>query len=270
MRSKLLSICLLVSGMAGTGSAQDAMTASPRPAVELVVMPGEASATPLKKGIAYVNGGVIDVAQPNPTTIVVTMTGLTAVNADLLCSSVANYQFDLVQCFKVAVNSKRVQASHLTLEGRVIGLLRSDHSHHAGCCFHHLCKKCGTAEAMPATAAISCGSQPLVSLTLPARTASDCQDLSIYNHEGPLETMVPAGTFTLHANWGFGVTHPAFHTRGASAEFAPQPSYVPESYWFSEFRPFNGLATRDFGYQVIIKVVPEFKPTEKDVTDDKR
>src|ERR1700736_1584093 len=76
-----------------------ASASRPRPPVELIVAPGEASAVPLKKGVAYANGGIINVAQPNPTTIVVTMTGLTAANADPFFPSVANYQFDLTQGF---------------------------------------------------------------------------------------------------------------------------------------------------------------------------
>src|SRR5437879_7551094 len=73
----------------------------PARAVELVLMPGEAHATPAKKGVAFANGGIIDVAQPNPMTIVVTMSGLTAANADLLCTSSAHYQFELAQGFEV-------------------------------------------------------------------------------------------------------------------------------------------------------------------------
>src|SRR6516165_9436243 len=76
--------------------------------------------------------------------------------------------------------------------------------------------------------------------------------LSVYNHEGPFAVSVGAGKYVLHETWGFGTTHPAFHCRGASAEFAPQPSYFPgpASYWFEHWQPFNGTATKDFGFQV--------------------
>ena len=77
---------------------------------------------------------------------------------------------------------------------------------------------------------------------------------------------LPCAKYTLHENWGIGTTHPCFHCRGASAEFSPQPQYCPEAgYWFQEFKPFNGTATKDFGYQVTIKITPEFeKEKEKD------
>ena len=82
----------------------------------------------------------------------------------------------------------------------------------------------------------------------------------MYNHEGPLYFPVTAGKYTLHEGWGFGTCHPAFWCRGASAEFAPHPSYCPEAataYWFQHFHPFDGDATKDFGYQVTIKVIQD-------------
>ena len=248
----LLTACVL-SWLALPVRAQEAARA-----VELVLTPGQAQATPMKKGVAFANGGIIDVAQPNPSTIVVTMTGLTAANADLLCTSLSQYQFDLVQGFEVVFNSKRVKSAKLAMEARVIGLLRSEHSHRAGCWQLH--KKCGTAETMTASASVSGASGEFVGVTLPGRAASAGEDLSVYNRETAQSAAIMPGRCLLHGSWGFGVTHPAFHCRGASAEFAPQPNHVPESYWFSEFRPFNGLATKDFGFQVTLKVIPEFKP----------
>jgi hypothetical protein len=221
-------------------------------APELILVPGEASAVPHKKGIAYANGGIIDVAQPNPTTIVVTMTGLAAVNADLCGTSMAGYDFDLNQCFEVQYSPKAVKGAHLSLEGKVMGLLRTNWSTNK----NHS-KRGGTAETLPGVASISCGPTELVGLTLPPRAAACGEDLSVYNHEGPIPVPVTPGRYALHESWGFRTSHPAFLTRGASAEFAPQPSYVPDAnaYWFHDFQPFNGTATKDFGFQVTIKLL---------------
>jgi hypothetical protein len=232
---------------------------SGRPPLELVVAPGDASAVPSRKGVSWANGGIIDVAQPDPTTIIVTMSGICAVNADLICTSIANYHFELTQGFAVVVNDpKRVKAVKLTMESRVIGLLRTNHQHYV-CWTHH----CPTADTEPALAAIAtCEGAPVVSLSLPPRSAGCCQDLGVYNHEGPICMPVVCGKYVLHETWGFGTTHPCFWCRGASAEFAPQPQYVPAAleYWFQEWHPFNGTATKDFGYQVTIKVTPEKLP----------
>src|SRR5277367_3233625 len=161
MRSVLVFTGLVVVILAGPTLAQES---APRPPVELIVQPGEASAVPFKRGVSYANGGIIDVAQPNPTTIVVTMTGLTATNADLIHTSVANYHFDLGQSFELAYNSPRVKGATMTLEGRVIGILRTDHEHYThpwGA--HH----CGTATTEPALAGISVGNAEILTVSLP-------------------------------------------------------------------------------------------------------
>jgi hypothetical protein len=235
---------------------EEAPERTPLPPVDLVIFPGEAVATPHRKGVSWANGGVIDVSQPNPTTIVVTMSGLCATNADLVCTSIAGYHFDLNQCFGVRFNSRRVKGAHLTIEGRVMGLLRTNHELYQRCLF----KKGGVAETEPATATITAGDAQIVSLSLPPRSICCEDDLSVYNHEGPLYFPVTAGKYTLHECWGFGTTHPPFCCRGASAEFSPQPSYCPEAgtaYWFQHFHPFDGTATKDFGYQVTIKVIQD-------------
>src|SRR5262245_45469436 len=120
MIMKTLSMLLTGFALLALAWPAHAQDGGPRPAVELVVLPGEASAVPYKRGVSYANGGIIDVTQPTPTTIVVTMTGLTATNADLLHTSVAAYHFDLSQCFDLVVNSPRVKGVKLTLDGRVI------------------------------------------------------------------------------------------------------------------------------------------------------
>ncbi len=261
MRAVILLMGWCVFGLAAPAFGQDAAPTGPRPPVEIVVTPGQASAVPVKRGVAYVNGGVIDVTQPNPTTMVVTMTGLTAADADLLRASVAQYQFELAQDFEVVFNSKRVKSAKLTVESRVVGLLRTEFNHEAGCL--HFRKKWATAETQDAVTTVNCGSAQVVTVTLPGRATPGCDDLSVYDHFGPVAAEVGAGTYSLSETWGFGVTHPAFQCRGASAEFSPQPSYIPSGYWLSDFRPFNGLATRDFGFQMTLKVMPVFLPEEE-------
>src|SRR5437763_17066917 len=92
MRCKMLSAGLLTLGLALSAQAQDA----PRPTVEFVVAPGEASAVPAKQGVSWANGGITEITQPTPSTLVITMTGLTATNANLACTSMASYHFNLM------------------------------------------------------------------------------------------------------------------------------------------------------------------------------
>ena len=58
--------------------------------------------------------------------------------------SVAQYQFELPQDFEVVFNSKRVKSAKLTVESRVVGLLRTEFNHEAGCSLSP--KKWATAE----------------------------------------------------------------------------------------------------------------------------
>ena len=68
MRMRTILAGLLVLGLAWPALAQE-------PILQIVLTPGQASAVPSKSGVAYANGGIIDVARPDPTTIVATLTG---------------------------------------------------------------------------------------------------------------------------------------------------------------------------------------------------
>lgn len=229
---------------------------SRRPALEFILTPGMAQAVPQKAGVSFANGGVIHVNKVDDTTIVVTMSGLTATNADLLCTSVANYHFDLNQAFEIRINSKAIKSAKLVMEGRVMGILRTDHSHYTH--YLRMCKKGGTADSGPAIAAVTNEAGQVVAVSMPARAAACGDDMSVYDHQGPLVAPVTSGTYSLHQTWSFGTTHPHFYVRGASAEFSPQPEYCPENnFWFQEFKPFNGSATKDFGFVVTLKLVRE-------------
>jgi hypothetical protein len=271
MRCKMLTAGLLTLGLALAARAQDA----PRPTVEFVVAAGEASAVPSKQGVSWANGGIIEITQPNPATLVITMTGLTATNANLACTSIASYQFNLMQEFAIRFNNPRVKEAKLIMEGRVIGLLRTNHEPYTK---YHCQFGCGSATTQAATAAVTSEAGEVVSLQMPARATAGCADLSVYNHEGPICAQVHGGCFVLHETWGFGTTHPGFFSRGASAEFAPQPNYYPPpgNFWFQHFQPFNGTATKDFGFQVTLKLIPELpevvrkpEPTEKPAPEKK-
>jgi hypothetical protein len=257
-RIRIMAGILLLGSLGYPAHAQEGL----RPPAELVVEPGMGSATPLKQAVAWANGGVIDVAQPNATTLVITMSGLTAVNADLCRTSVARYRFDLNQRFAVVVNSPRVKGTKLTLEGQGVGLLRTSHEsyQHVGFCANW---RCPTADTDPAKALITNPAGQILALVLPSRCANGCTDLSVYDHDGPFTAAVKAGSYELREMWGFGTAHPSFVCHGASAEFSPQPAYYagihgPYGYWFEHFQPFNGAASKDFGFRVVVKLIPEF------------
>lgn len=104
-------------------AADDASPASPH--VSILLGSRHGHATPVRQGFTHTGGGNIDVAQPSSDTIVVTMTGDSVAGGHPCRASAATMNFDLKQCFEVVCNQPEIIRAKLTLEGRVIGLLRS-------------------------------------------------------------------------------------------------------------------------------------------------
>ena len=88
--------------------------APPPPTITLYERHGHV--TPAKGKCTHTGGGLIDVAQPSPDTVVITMSGLVVANAAM--------RFDLEQCFEVSFDDPKVKRAKMTLEGRVTGVLR--------------------------------------------------------------------------------------------------------------------------------------------------
>src|SRR5262245_52598090 len=84
-----------------------------------------AQAIPDRQGFTHSGGGNIDVQQPAPDTLVVTMTGVAVAGAHPCKDSVATVTFELAQEFEVRILKKGVKRAKLTLEARQIGLLRT-------------------------------------------------------------------------------------------------------------------------------------------------
>ena len=218
---------------------------APAPSVSISLGSRTAKAAPTHQGFTHTGGGNIDVAQPAPDTVVITMTGVAVAGAHPIHASQATLQFDLEQCFEVSFDKPDVKKAKLTLEGRVIGLLRSH-------------KGSGTAEvSTPGSAVVLVGPQEILGLHLPGTAVSCGDNLSINNRQGPQEVSVGAGPYTLHQIFALTASHPRSlkFCKAASAEFAPDPALDP--LWISYWEPFHGAAKKDFGFQIILKVAAE-------------
>jgi hypothetical protein len=218
--------------------------AQPAPQATITLRDRQASAMPLRQGFTHTGGGNIDVAQPAPDTVVVTMSGVAVAGPHPFKDSLATLTFQLDQCFEIALDGPKIKRAKLTLEGRVIGLLRS---HEGG----------GTAQQGPAHAAVVSGGVDLVSLDLPSQCARGGDNLSVNDRRGPVACVVGAGECHLGQMFTVTASHP--HSvrlcKAASAEFAPDPALDP--LWISYWEPFHGAAKKDFGFQVTLKVAPE-------------
>ncbi|HEY1859385.1 MAG TPA: hypothetical protein VGG61_03480 [Gemmataceae bacterium] len=217
---------------------------APSPAVTMSLGTRHGHATPERKGFTHTGGGNIDVTQPAPDTVVITMTGVAVAGAQPCGVSLATLKFDLSQSLEVAFEKPEIKNAKLTLEGRVIGLLRSP------------CK-CGSAEVGPAHAGILSGANEIVSLDIASHAVAGGENLSINDHDGPNAVTIGAGKFTLNQIFAVTAVHPRTLrlTKPASAEFAPDPALDP--LWISYWEPFHGAAKKDFGFQLTVKVAPE-------------
>jgi hypothetical protein len=212
------------------------------PPVSLTLGPRHGHVTPARQGCTHTGGGNIDVAQPTPDTVVVTMTGV-AVAYGSVCDASAAQNFDFEQAFEVNFDNPKVKKAKLTMEGRVIGLLRSH-------------GKKDTAGYDGACASVVAGPNTLVSLCVPPHAVGGGDNLSVNDHDGPISVPITAGKYCLHQTFVVSaMAHKCLLCKGPSAEFAPDPALDP--LWISYKEPFHGAAKKDFGFQITLKVAED-------------
>jgi len=236
-----------------------AADAPPSPTVTITLGSRHGHGTPHRQGCSHTGGGNIDVTQPSPDTVVITMTGVAVACGSPCAAGHAALDFDLDQCFEVVFEKPEVKSAKLTIEARVVGLLRSH------------CKGKGSATESTGCATILCGPEQIVTVCTPPHSVAAGENLSINDREGPLVVPLVAGAYRLHQTFHIGATQPRcfLPCKAPSAEFAPDPALDP--LWISYWEPFHGAQKKDFGFQVTIKVAadngtaPEAEPKKADV-----
>jgi hypothetical protein len=219
-------------------------TAAPPPPVSITLHQRHGHVTPLKGLLTHTGGGLIEVTSPSADTVIVTMSGAVIANAEM--------RFELDQLFEVNFDDPKVKKAKLSLEGRVIGLLRSH------------CK--GSAEQAESCATVSCGPAALVTVCVPPHSVAGCENLTINCHEGPASVPIVPGKYTLHQTFLIAAHSDCFLLKRPSAEFAPDPALDP--LWISSREPFHGIAKKDLGFQVTLKVAADEE--KKDGNGDKK
>jgi hypothetical protein len=238
---------LLTIALAAPALAADAP--APPPAVTISLGNRQSQGTPARQGFTHTGGGNIDVQQPSADTLVVTMTGVAVAGGHPCTDSVATLTLDLVQDLEVAVAKPEIKKVKLSVEARVIGLLRS-----------HGCGGGSAGITCPAHAVVVPGDAAgaaLVEVSLPGRAVGGGENLSVNDQQGPVSSVTAPGRYTLHQQFGVQAAHPRklLPCKAASAEFAPDPALDP--LWISAFEPFHGAQKKDFGFRVTVKVEAE-------------
>jgi hypothetical protein len=199
--------------------------------------------TPTRQGFTHTGGGNIDVAQPAPDTLILTMTGVAVAGAHPCKDSVAALDFDLEQDLEIVIADPKLKQAKVSLEGRVIGLLRS--------------QKKGSAEQGHVSATLATGSAEVIGLCVPPHHVAAGENLSVNCREKSPAVPIAAGEYTLHEALSLTASHPhcVLPCKAASAEFAPDPAL--DALWISYWEPFHGASKKDLGFQVILKVTAD-------------
>jgi hypothetical protein len=226
-------------------------TPQPAPAVTIDLGSRDAQGVPSRVGFTHTGGGNIDVQQPSPDVLVITMTGVAVAGGHPCKDSLAALAFELCQEFEITAAKPDVKKAKITIEARVIGLLRS-----------HKCGGGSASITCPAHAYVMpsgvVGEAPaVIDVSLPGRSVGDGESLSINDKCGPVAVVVVPGKFVLREQFGVNAAHPKklLPCKAASAEFAPDPALDP--LWISAFEPFHGAQKKDFGFEVTVRVSPE-------------
>src|SRR5262249_32177639 len=108
----------------------DTPTPTAPPPISIILGPRHGHITPSPHGFTHAGGEGIDITQPTPDTLIVPLTGAVMAGPHPCTDSVATLQIDLAQDFELVFSDPEIRRAKLTLEARVIGLLRSP----SGCC----------------------------------------------------------------------------------------------------------------------------------------
>jgi hypothetical protein len=217
----------------GTVNVTIAAAGATPPPVSLTLLGRHGHVTPEKGHCTHTGGGLIDIASPSPDAVLITMTGAVVANASM--------QFDLEQCFEVNFDDPKVKKAKLTVEGRVIGLLRGE--------------KKGCAEYRDACAHVAAGEAEILAVCVPPHQVCDHDNLSVNDHDGPASVPALPGKYTLHQTFTIRANSSCVLCKRPSAEFAPDPALDP--LWISYHEPFHGVNKGSFGFQVLVKVAAD-------------
>ena len=211
--------------------------------VRFVLGPRVSSARSDERGLGYTGGGAIEVTQPQPDILLITMTGI-VMSAGLPCQeSFATIAFDLAQELEVLVTDPRVKAVRLIAEAQLTGRMRRNRP--------------GAGEALtdtPAGFLVDSPAGPVVDFTFPVQALTEGRDTFINDHYGPVVPFITPGPYKLKARFGIRSSHPwkPGHRNVTEVSFGPPVGRLPE--WVGFLDPQREPPRRDLGYRIMLRV----------------
>ena len=224
------------------------------PTVSLILDDRHGHVTPVRCGFTHTGGGLITVATPDTDTIVITFNGVVVAGPHPCTDSNAQMTFTLDQTLEVSWDDKSVKQSKVTMDGQVIGVLRSE------------CKGGGSASESAGVFTLAGEGCDTLALTVPPHSVAG-DSLGVNCHGGPVSATIKAGKYVLHGCWTIDASCPkGFCGKAASADFDPA---ALDPLWISYWEPFHGITKTTFGLVVTLKLAddtanaPADKPEEK-------
>lgn len=224
------------------------------PAYQIVLRSRHAQVTPAKFERAQTGGGSILIAQPEPNTIIITMSGSTVVGSGCRPAN-ATIHYDFAQDLDILPLRDGVRPPRIGMIGRLVGTLQV---------IDHGSARCDEAIAAqgPASANLSMGGVNLLCVGTEPSTVAHGQKIAINHQCGPVEASAVASpaecgyfrltaTFDIGANQGKGV----FNRRYAVADFDSAPQL--DSFWADALKPFRAVPRDDFGFKLVVRVVED-------------
>jgi hypothetical protein len=212
---------------------------------KIVLGPQAGSAKPAQHGMAYTGGGNINVTQPSPDTLVVTMGGSVAAASSIFMGGEAMLAFCHDQRFSVEF-SDPAATGKLVMQVKINGLLRGEGKH-------------ASVGITNAASSIFCGPNEIASLPIAPRMAGGCDSSAISATHGPVCAPIYAGCYSLRQQFSIAASQPkGLACHKASAQFLPG-SLAPT--WIGSTDPFHAADASNLGYQLILRVVPDPVPS---------
>lgn len=229
-----------------------AAVAVPAPPYTILLHSRGAAVTPETSKNSETGGGYIQVTQVEPNAVTILMRGAVAARADCKDGSAA-MQFELNQDFEIMPAPLRkgvvVRPPRIVLSAWVIGALNT------------FAPEGGTAQQAPGCAAIETAGTPLLKTCVNPHAVSGGQNLLVNDRFGPVQApAAPCTGYTLHQTFALSANQPKTACRPgfAAADFDPDARL--DSLWNPVLKPFRAVPHKDFGFQVLLRVVEDVPP----------